>query len=360
MKIAVFGLSLSSSWGNGHATTWRALLAHLGGAGHKITFFEREQPWYRENRDLPEPDFCKLVLYNDPARLDAFAEEIGRADAVIIGSYVPDGIAIAEFAAKHANGVLAFYDIDTPVTLECLANGDCSYLTPELARRFDIYFSFSGGKALEVLANDHGVANPQPLYCSVDSSIYRPIGVPRRWALGYLGTYSPDRQEALERLLIEPARARPDLEFVVAGPQYPDDIDWPQNVMRIDHVPPASHPAFYCQLGLALNVTRRQMVELGHSPSVRLFEAAACGVPVMTDRWPGLEETFAPDEELLVVDSADDVLAALDLPQGRRDALAKAARARVLADHTGATRAKEMTDAIAAAKAAREPSEAAE
>lgn len=353
MKIAIFGLSLSSSWGNGHATTWRALVGALAKKGHKIVFFERDMPWYRENRDLADPVDCRLVLYDDPARLDAFDEEIAKQDLVIVGSYVPDGIRVAERVLENANGVVAFYDIDTPVTLEALAAGTCAYLRPDLVPRFDLHFSFSGGRALEILKERYGAQRPLALPCAVDAQRYRPLATPRRWAMGYLGTYSPDRQDALEALLMEPARRRPDLEFVVAGPQYPDDIDWPQNVMRIEHVPPASHPAFYCQLGLALNVTRRQMVEIGHSPSVRMFEAAACGVPIVTDDWPGLADYFTPAEEILVAHGPEDVLAALDLAEEARRSLGAAARERVLADHTAQVRMRTLLDAVGEVRAER-------
>ena len=353
MKIAIFGLSLSSSWGNGHATTWRALVKALAARGHKIVFFEREAGWYRAHRDLPDPEHCKLVLYEGTARLEAFSDEIGRQDAVIVGSYVPDGIEIAEWVLDRANGVVAYYDIDTPVTLEALDRGDCPYLSTDLVRRFDVHFSFSGGRALEILKVEHGARRPVALHCGVDTSLYRPVAPPRRWALGYLGTYSADRQAAVEALLIEPARARPDLEFVVAGPQYPDDIEWPQNVMRIEHVPPAAHPAFYCQLGLALNVTRRQMVELGHSPSVRLFEAAACGAAIVSDAWPGLSEVFEPDREILVVEDTRDVLAILDLPEPVRAAIGRAARERALSSHSARARAETLLAAIAEARADR-------
>ncbi len=360
MKIAIFGLSLSSSWGNGHATTWRALVGALAKAGHKVTFFERDVPWYRENRDMPAPDDCKLVLYDHLARLEAFGDEIGRADVVIVGSYVPEGRDVIRFALGHARGVTCFYDIDTPVTLEALGEGTCEYLDAETASAFDIYFSFSGGRALDILRERHGVPHPVALYCSVNTAFYRPLPTPRRWALGYIGTYSEDRQAALERLLLEPARQRPDFEFVVAGPMYPDDIDWPQNVMTIAHVPPASHPAFYCQCGFALNVTRRQMTELGHSPSVRLFESAACGVPAITDRWEGIGEALAPGEECIVADTTQDVLEALSMPEGRRTAIGKAARERAVTDHSAIVRARTLIEEVQAARARRQPEEAAE
>src|SRR5205823_1399764 len=146
-------------------------------------------------------------------------------------------------------------------------------LTPELAVRYDLYLSFTAGPLLERL----GARRPRPFHCLVDEERYRPTGDDPRYALGYLGTYSSDRQEVLERLLLEPARALPGERVVVGGPQYPADLQWPPNVDHVEHVPPDRHAAFYCSQRLTVSVTRGPMVAAGWSPSVRLFEAAACG-----------------------------------------------------------------------------------
>ncbi len=347
MKIVVLGLSLGSSWGNGHATTFRALLGALG-PRHDILFLEREQPWYAANRDLPDPDFCRLAFYDRLDGLDAFQSEIGAADAVILGSYVPEGVAVAQRIAPWVRGTYCFYDIDTPVTLAKLAAGDTEYLSPDVIPLFDIYFSFTGGPTLDRLRREFGAHHPVALYCSVDPARYHPLAVPRRWDLGYLGTYSPDRQPTLQRLLLEPAARAPERKFVVAGPMYPAEIVWPANVERIEHVPPAAHPAFYAAQAWTLNITRADMIAAGYSPSVRLFEAAACGVPILSDNWPGLETIFTPGGEIVLTQTAADVLAALALPEPDRAAIAAAGRARCLAAHTAAHRAAELEAAIAA------------
>ena len=347
MKIVVLGLSLGSSWGNGHATTYRALLGALG-PRHDILFLEREQPWYAANRDLPDPDFCRLAFYGSVAGLNAHRAEIAAADAVILGSYVPEGVAVAARIAPWVRGAFCFYDIDTPVTLAKLSAGDTEYLSAETIPLFDIYFSFTGGPTLERLRRDYAARNPVALYCSVDPARYLPMDVPRSWDLGYLGTYSPDRQPALQRLLLDPAVQAPEKKFVVAGPLYPAEIAWPANVERIEHLPPAAHAAFYAAQAWTLNVTRADMIAAGHSPSVRLFEAAACGVPILSDTWPGLETIFAPGSEIVLAQSTADVLAALDLPEAERTAIALAGRARCLAAHTAAHRAAELEAAIAA------------
>jgi spore maturation protein CgeB len=346
ISIVVFGLSITSSWGNGHATTYRALIKALCRRGHRVTFLERDVPWYRTHRDLPNPPYCRTELYSSlnevPAR---FTKLVTEADLVIIGSYVPDGIALSDWITMNATGVTAFYDIDTPVTLAKLSEGTGDYIAASLIPRFDIYLSFAGGPALEMIEKQYGSPRARPLYCSVDPDFHAPVACEKRWALGYLGTYSEDRQAALERLLIEPARRCPDCRFAVAGPQYPANIDWPENVELISHLPPRAHPEFYCSQEFTLNVTRAAMVQAGYSPSVRLFEAAACGVPIISDSWPGLDSFFTVGKEILVCDEPAHVIDTMrGISEQTRLEIAQAARQRVLQNHTADTRAAALED----------------
>ena len=346
MRLVVLGLSLGSSWGNGHATTYRALLRAFAARGHDILFLEREQPWYAQNRDLPDPGFCRLALYGDLEGLARHVGAIADADAVLLGSYVPDGIAVARLVQGTARGVTAFYDIDTPVTLAALERGDCAYLSRAVIPGFDLLLSFSAGPILRRLEREFGARRAIGFYCSVDPASYRPTGARRRWDLGYLGTYSDDRQPTVSRLLMESARRAPERRFVVAGPQYPAGIDWPANVERIEHLAPADHPDFYSACGWTLNVTRADMIRAGWSPSVRLFEAAACGCPIVSDRWDGIPDVLEPGSEIVLADDAEAVLSALDWPAERRDALANRARQRILAAQTSAHRAETLEIAI--------------
>ena len=350
MKLVVLGLSLSSSWGNGHATTFRALLKSFARRGHEILFLERDVPWYASQRDLTDPDWCRLEFYADLPGLDRWREEIAAADAVIVGSYVPEGVEVSRRVQAWARGTTAFYDIDTPVTLAKLERGDYEYLSPEVIPGFDVYLSFTGGPTLRHIERHYRSPMARALYCSVDLDLYGPREVPTRWDLSYLGTYSDDRQPTLERLLLEPARQRPDLNFVVAGPQYPATIDWPANVERIEHCPPADHAAFYSASRFTLNVTRADMIRAGWSPSVRLFEAGACATPIISDRWDGIESLFAPGSEIVLAGGGADVLAALDRDAG---AMGRAARARIEAAHSSDHRAAELDAHLAEAAAAR-------
>jgi spore maturation protein CgeB len=343
-RIVILGLSITSSWGNGHATTYRSLVRELAGRGHDVLFLERDVPWYAAHRDLPEPPYARTALYGSLAALrDGFEAEVRDADLVIVGSYTPDGIEVGRWVQDTARGATAFYDIDTPVTLARLAAGDCSYLSADLIPGYDLYLSFTGGPTLRRIERELGAPRARALYCSVDPVLYAPEPGPRRWDLGYLGTYSDDRQPAVDRLLLEPARREPDRRFIVAGAQYPDATVWPANVERRDHVAPDGHRAFYNQMAFTLNVTRRDMRRAGWSPSVRLFEAAACGTPIITDVWDGLDEVFEPGVEILTASDADDVQRHLrDLGEDARRALGVRARDRVLAAHTAAHRAADL------------------
>jgi spore maturation protein CgeB len=347
-RYAFLGLSLSSSWGNGHATTYRALLKGLSQLGHEAVFLERDVPWYAANRDLPAPGFARLHLYDGLEDLERFAEVVAGADGVVVGSYVPDGVAVADWALARATGPVAFYDIDTPVTLARLAEGACAYLEPRLVPAFDCYLSFTGGPVLDHLERALGARRAVALPCGVDPELYRPMQGALRWDLGYLGTYSPDRQPAVERLLLEPARRRLNLRFVVAGPQYPDGIVWPDNVERIEHLPPGEHAGFYGAMRYTLNVTRAEMVASGWAPSVRLFETAACGTPAISDRWPGLDAYLPVGEAIFVADTADDALAILDGGPDLRARVARRAREVALERHTGRARAESLVAALGA------------
>src|SRR3982751_3505090 len=237
MNIAIFGLSITSSWGNGHATTYRALVRALHARGHEVVFYERDAPWYADNRDLPEPPYCRTVLYDDVAALSRVAvDDLRAADLAIVGSYVPDGIAVGDFVQRTARGQTAFYDIDTPVTLARLSGPGTEYLAARQIPRYDLYLSFTGGPTLEQLRERFGAPLARPLYCSGDPDLYFPETCDIEWDLGSLGTYSAARQPVLERLMLKAAKRQAGKRFVVAGPQCPDTIAWPANVERIVHL----------------------------------------------------------------------------------------------------------------------------
>jgi spore maturation protein CgeB len=343
MNIVILGLSITSSWGNGHATTFRGLVRALHARKHQVVFLERDVPWYASNRDLARPPYCRTELYTSLADLERFTAEVKTADMVIVGSYVPEGVAVGEWVVRTAEGIKAFYDIDTPVTLAKLGRGDYEYLHPRLIPQYDLYLSFSGGPTLERLEKEYGSPKARPFYCSVDPELYYPEPQPVRWDLGYLGTYSDDRQPPLENLMLNAARQWTEGRFVVAGPQYPESVHFPPNVARIHHLPPDKHRTFYNQQRFTLNITRADMIRAGYSPSVRLFEAAACGTPIISDYWEGLESIFDPGTEILISRSPGETLQYLrELDETERQSMGARARSKILNAHTAAHRAGEL------------------
>lgn len=348
MKLAVFGLTITSSWGNGHATTYRSLCKALARRGHKICFVEKDVEWYRSNRDLPNPEYCTVNLYTewraDYSKLIASAED---ADVILIGSYFPDAVRLTCELLQRHTGPLLFYDIDTPITMAALRTSPqgTEYLRPDLIRRYATYLSFTGGPILSELETIYGSPRAVPFYCSVDPDLYHPVPVRPDFAcdLSYLGTYAPDRQPKLMSLLASTAKQFRPGKFIVAGPQYPSDISWPSNLQRIIHLSPREHPAFYSSSRFTLNLTRDDMVAAGYSPSVRLFEASACGATILSDSWAGLDEFLAPGEEVLLPSDSNEITEILTrMPEAERHAVGMRARERILSAHTSDHRAEQF------------------
>jgi spore maturation protein CgeB len=345
MKIVVFGLTISSSWGNGHATLWRGLCKALARRGHRVMFFERDVPYYAQARDLHDITGGKLVLYAEWEEVRASARrDIDDADVVIVTSYCPDAIAATELACA-ARALSVFYDLDTPVTLARLAQSESvPYIGPRGLADFDLVLSYTGGAALEQLQSRLGARRTAPLYGHVDPQVHGPAAPQPHYRadLSYLGTYSLDRQARLEALLVAPARSRPQHRFLIGGAQYPQDFPWSPNIYFVQHLPPSEHAAFFSSSRLTLNVTRAPMAQMGWCPSGRLFEAAACGVPVLSDAWEGLDRFFTPGHDILVADASGEALAAVDRDDAELARIGRAARERVLAEHTSDHRADEL------------------
>jgi spore maturation protein CgeB len=353
MKIVIFGLTVSSSWGNGHATLWRGLIKALGARGHAVIFFERDVPYYAQHRDLSELAGGRLILYRDWNEILPEARwQLDDADVGMVTSYCPDAIDASDLV--HGSGCMrVFYDLDTPVTLNRLRAGEkVEYVGPNGLRDFNLVLSYTGGNALELLKTELAAKLVAPLYGSVDPEVHKPAAPAQMFEcnLSYLGTYAEDRQRALEELFVKPARRVLDQKFLIGGAQYPEEFPWAENIFFTRHVAPPDHPAFYSSSWLTLNVTRAAMSELGYCPSGRLFEAAACGVPIISDWWEGLDEFFDPDSEILVARTSEDVIDALKLPAETRKKIASAAQERTLAEHTAVQRAIDLENILQNAK----------
>jgi spore maturation protein CgeB len=345
MKLVIFGLTISSSWGNGHATIWRGLCRELTARGHDVVFFECDVPYYAAHRDIHELPAGTLYIYKDWIQiLPTASREVKEADVGIVTSYCPDAILASELIWSSP-ALRVFYDLDSPITLARLRAGErVSYIHPNGLGEFDLVLSFTGGQALDALRFELGAKTVAPLYGSVDPELHRPTAASEayRAVLSYLGTYSQDRQQSLQELFIEPAAKLPQQRFVMGGAQYPDEFPWAPNIFFVQHLPPTLHSTFFCSSRLTLNVTRAAMRAMGWCPSGRLFEAAASGVPIISDWWSGIDEFFAPASQILIASSCDEVIGALQMPDAELSRIARAARDRVLAEHTGAQRARQF------------------
>lgn len=351
MKIVIFGLAITSSWGNGHATTYRSLCKALARRGHTIHFVEKDLEWYRNNRDLPRPDFCTVHYYDQWQESARSLLRLAKdADVNVIGSYFPDAIAATAALFDSGFDPVVFYDIDTPITVAQLrAHGSATYLDGAHVPHYAAYLSFTGGPVLRELEEQFGARCALPFYCSVDPEIYRPTQVRAeyRCELSYLGTYAADRQPKLMRLLNEPAGMLPNSRFIVAGAQYPKMVKWAANVDRITHLNPPDHPAFYSSARFTLNLTRDSMIEAGFSPSVRLFEASACGAAIISDAWKGLDHFLTPGREVLLPRDGYEVAEILrNLPEDERCHIGLNARERILAQHTASHRALQFEEML--------------
>jgi spore maturation protein CgeB len=345
MKIVVFGLAITSSWGNGHATLWRGLCRALAARGHLVVFFERDVPYYAAHRDLCEVPGGRLHLYASWDEVRELAErELSDASAGIITSFCPDAVA-AETSLASGGALRVFYDLDTPVTLDRLAKGErVAYVGRCGLCGYDLVLSYTGGASLDQLRDQLGAREARPLYGSVDPAVHQPVAPVDDYHadLSYIGTYADDRQDGVERLFLKPARRLAERRFVLAGSQYPTGFPWSSNVFYKRHLPPDRHASFYCSSRLTLNVTRRAMAETGYCPSGRLFEAAACGAPILSDWWQGLDHFFEPGQEILVATSTAEAIAALGRPDEELREMARRARERTLAEHTAERRAIEL------------------
>lgn len=361
MRITIFGLTLSSSWGNGHATPYRAILRALHRRGHRVTFFEKDAPYYAAHRDLAAPDFCDLQFYETWEQIRSRAlKTASESDVVVTASYCPNGASINEEILSLASPLKVYYDLDTPVTLNRLrSNKTLDYVTAEQLPEFDLVLSWAGGLALTELRNDWGAKTAQPLFGCVDPEDYRRTD-PRpefESTLSYMGTYAEDRQEKLNELLLEPSRRRPELRFLLAGSMYPWGWDWGANVRKTEHVAPSDHPALYSSSRCTLNITRPEMAASGFCPSGRFFEAAACGTPIISDWFDGLDHFFTPGDELCVAQSADDVVRFIDYGDTELQRIAVRAREKTLDEHTGDHRAKQLLEYCEQVSAGKQASE---
>ncbi len=343
MNIVILGLSKSSSQGEGHAAIYRGLVRELNKQGHHILFLERAQPLIEGKADPLTGDFCEAGRYRSLNDLQQFTEQVREADMVMLSSFVPEGTQVAEWLLRTAKGIKAFYDLDTPLTLAKLKDKSCEYLHPNQIPQFDLYLSVSGGPALAELERTYGATMARALYRSVDATRFYPEFREKIWDLGYLGNYSEDNQQVLDKLMLEAATNWQEGRFVVAGSNFPGSVDWPANTKYTQLLQTVDHRKFYNSLRFAQHITQPEMASFAYAPSRKLLEAAACGTPIISNYWEGLEDVFHIGTEVLVSRSAKETLQFLrEISKSERKLIGERARKKILSHHTAACRAKEL------------------
>lgn len=301
---------------------------------------------------MGEPGKYSLRLYSDWNEIQFVARNaIAESDCAVVTSYCPDARSASDLVLDNTNVFSIFYDLDSPVTLNAIGRqGTVDYIPEYGLAPFDLVLSYTGGKALNELGTQLGAKRVAPLYGSVDPRSHHRVEADERFAsdFSYLGTYAADRQQQLEELFLKPATELPQKKFCIGGALYPADFPWTGNTYFVHHVAPPEHPAFYSSSRLTLNVTRAVMAEMGYCPSGRLFEAAACGTPIVSDWWEGLEEFFEPGKEILIAKSSVDAISALELDSGELENISHASQQRALDEHTALHRAAQLISVIEA------------
>ena len=341
MRIGFIGSSLVSCYWNGAATYYRGLLRALAARGHEITFLEPDAFGRQANRDIPDPDWARVVVW--PATPEGMAralDEAGAADLVVKASGV--GVFDRELEAavpslRRPGNLVAFWDVDAPATLD-RTEADPADPFRALAPRYDVVFTYGGGDPVVRAYGRLGARICVPVYNALDPATHHPVPPDPRFAgidLGFLGNRLPDREARVEEFLLGAAARLPGRRFLLGGAGWEDKAGVPANVRRLGHVGTADHNAFNSSCRAVLNVNRASMAAYGFSPPTRIFEAAGAGACLVTDAWEGVEAFLEPGREILVARDGAEVAAHLDgLDPARARAIGRAALARVLAGHT--------------------------
>lgn len=347
LHIAFYGSSLVSAYWNGAATYYRGLIRALAQRGHRVTFYEPDAYGRQQHRDIDDPPWAEVVVY--PADETALARVLdsGRsADVVVKASGV--GVFDRELECgvlelQSSARIVAFLDVDAPATLDRVA-ADPADPFAALIPRYDLVLTYGGGPRVVEAYTRLGARACVPIYNALDPVTHHPVPPEPRFAgdLAFLGNRLPDREERVEEFFLRAAALLPDRAFLLGGAGWDDKPATP-NVRKLGHVFTADHNALNCTPRAVLNISRESMARYGFSPATRVFEAAGAGACIITDRWSGLALFLEPEREVLVAGSGAEVAAQLERLGARRAAeIGRAARRRVLGEHTYAHRARHL------------------
>ena len=350
MRIAFFGSSLVSAYWNGAATYYRGLVKELHRRGHHTTFFEPDAFDRQAHRDLADPEWAEVVVYEPTERAARTALERARGADVVVkasGVGVLDDLLEDALLEVRDHGLAVFWDVDAPATLSRL-EGDADDALRALIPHYDLVLTYGGGDPVVSRYETLGAARCVPVYNALDAEAHHPVPAEARFAadLAFLGNRLPDREERVDEFFLSAAALTPERRFLLGGAGW-DDRPLPPNVRLLGHVSTRDHNAFNCTPLAVLNVLRESMARNGWSPATRVFEAAGAGACLISDAWVGIDDFLEPSREVLVADSGQEVselLAGLT-PEQAAD-IGEAARRRVLTEHTYAHRAEQVEQVL--------------
>jgi spore maturation protein CgeB len=347
-RIAFFGSSLVSAYWNGAATYYRGIVRALHDRGYAVTFYEPDAYDRQAHRDIPDPDWARVVVYPAEGEVGVRgALEAARTADIIVktsGVGVFDHLleeAVLECKAPHALAI--FWDVDAPATLDRMARDPADPFRA-LVPCYDMILTYGGGAPVVDAYTSVGAQLCVPIYNALDPSTHYPVDGDARYAadLGFLGNRLPDREQRVEEFFVTAARSLPRHRFLIGGNGWQDKV-FPSNVTYVGHVYTRDHNAFNCTPRALLNISRDSMARYGFSPATRVFEAAGAGACIITDAWVGIERFLEPTREVLVAENGASVAAhVVTLDEARARAIGAAARRRILAEHTYAHRVRQL------------------
>jgi spore maturation protein CgeB len=355
LNIAFFGSSLVSAYWNGAATYYRGLIRCLAQRGHRITFYEPDAFERQQHRDMPDPDWAEVVVYQarNEGEVLQVVERARGTDLVVKASGVGVYDALLEAAVldlQSSNTMVVFWDVDAPATLERIHkdSGDAFW---KLIPRYDMVLTYGGGPPVVKAYVAAGARKCIPIYNALDPTTHHPMPPDARFEgdLGFLGNRLPDREKRVEEFFLRAASLLPHKTFIFGGNGW-QDKSLPANVKYLGHVYTRDHNAFNCTPRAVLNVNRDSMARFGFSPPTRVFEAAGAGACLISDHWQGIEQFLEPDNEVLIAENGHDVVAHLEeLTPERARSIGESAMRRVLAEHTYAHRAEQVEQVLSGA-----------
>jgi spore maturation protein CgeB len=360
LDVAFFGSSLVSAYWNGAATYYRGIIRALADRGHRVTFYEPDAFGRQEHRDLADPDWARVVVYpgNQAGGALRALDQARGVDLVVKASGVGvfDQLLEGEvLALRGPTTLVVFWDVDAPATLDRLAH-DPADPFHALVPRYDLVLTYGGGPPVVAGYERAGARQCVPVYNALDPETHHPVAPDSRFDgdLAFLGNRLPDREARVEAFFLAAAARLPGQRFLLGGSGW-GDKPLPANVRYLGHVYTRDHNALNATPRAVLNVNRESMARYGFSPPTRVFEAAGAGGCLITDEWEGIDQFLEPGTEVLVAADGDAVAGHLEaLTAARADAIGRAARRRLLAEHTYAHRAAQVEAVLGAAPPARE------